>query len=111
MMSPLLKFSVLFFSVSVSNSWFQPDNEMYKQNCSGMVVLPTRTMTAGLVRDGVSSGELSGTLGVGRASGRPGGRPFVIRSKQSRKGWPGTARGLAYSAAKCPGGGLVNIFR
>ena len=31
MMSPLPKFCVLFFSVSVFNSWSQPDNEMHKQ--------------------------------------------------------------------------------
>lgn len=87
MMSPLLKFSALFFSVSVSNSWFQPDNEMYKQNYSGVVVPPTlNTMVAKHLRDGVSSGELSGIGGVGRAGGRPEGRPFAIRIKESRKG-------------------------
>lgn len=87
MMSPLLKFSVLFSSISVSNSWFQPDNEMYKQNYSGVVVLPTlNTMAAKHMRDGVSSGERSGIGGFGRADGRPEGRPFVIRIKGSRKG-------------------------
>lgn len=65
MMSPLLEFSVLFFSVSLSSSWFQPDNETYKQNYSGVVVLPTHTMAARHVSDGVSSGEPSGTRRVG----------------------------------------------
>lgn len=71
MMSPLPKFCGLFFSVSVFNSWFQPDNEMYKQNYSGVFFLPTHTMLARHLRDGVSSGELSVIGTVRRAGGRP----------------------------------------
>lgn len=59
MMSPLLRFCVLFFSVSAFNSWFQPDNEMHKQNDSGVVVLPIRSLSARHLRDGMASGELS----------------------------------------------------